>query len=486
MLHKIEKENDEKTSRHILPPVSSTSVSSSLVVIDSFSILLSGFFSYYFTLKYSSGFNLYLTSICFVWIISIILMHFGGLYRYPVATKPLKYLSGILVATSCTFLFLLAGAFSIKVSDTFSRLWLGTFALSSICSLIGLRILAASLFIRLLRLRAYKRSTAILGTGQQCQQLLASFASGLHHSVHVYGVFSDIESESKFEEFEHLPSSAKRGGVSELMRQTRGGHIDDVIIALPWAEDERIMKILSKLRELPVNVYLATDLIGFRTRFSNPPDHFGAAPLYKVIGKPMSGWDAVIKRCEDYVLALILLAFIWPVLVLIALVNLIDSGRPIFFAQERLGFNNEVFLMWKFRTMHVQEEGTSITIQAKKDDQRVTRFGRILRRWSLDELPQIFNVLNGTMSLVGPRPHALDHNDEFAQRTKDYFSRHRVKPGITGLAQVRGFRGPTDTPEKLEGRIRNDILYAENWTLSLDFQILLRTIAVCLFGKNAY
>jgi putative colanic acid biosynthesis UDP-glucose lipid carrier transferase len=145
-----------------------------------------------------------------------------------------------------------------------------------------------------------------------------------------------------------------------------------------------------------------------------------------------------------------------------------------------------VFDVYKFRTMHHADAPSDKTAQATPGDQRVTRVGRILRRWSLDELPQIFNVLNGTMSLVGPRPHALDHNEEFAQRAKGYFARHRVKPGITGLAQVKGYRGPTDTAEKLEGRIRNDIFYAENWSLSLDVWILLRTLVTSVTGKNAY
>ncbi|MGI9373648.1 MAG: sugar transferase, partial [Hyphomicrobiales bacterium] len=156
------------------------------------------------------------------------------------------------------------------------------------------------------------------------------------------------------------------------------------------------------------------------------------------------------------------------------------------FKQKRLGFNNDEFEVYKFRTMHNNCDVPGKTVQATEDDPRVTRVGKYLRRLSLDELPQIFNVLNGTMSLVGPRPHALDHNEEFAERVRGYFARHRVKPGITGLAQVNGYRGPTDTTEKLEGRIQNDIFYVENWTLSLDFQILIRTVIVCLFGKNAF
>ena len=274
--------------------------------------------------------------------------------------------------------------------------------------------------------------------------------------------------------------------LEQLISQARLGFIDDVAIALPWSEEDRIMAIVSRLRELPVNVYMVSDLIGFRTEFTPPPSHFGGLPILQIVGKPMSGWDGAFKAAEDYVLAPLILLLVAPLLILIAIAIKLDSPGPVFFRQKRLGFNNQVFNVYKFRTMHHMNEASGKTKQATPDDQRVTRLGRFLRRWSLDELPQIFNVLNGTMSLIGPRPHALDHNEEFAKRAKGYFARHRVKPGITGLAQIKGFRGGTDTEEKLEGRVRNDIFYAENWSLSLDAWIVLRTLVILVTGKNAY
>ena len=200
----------------------------------------------------------------------------------------------------------------------------------------------------------------------------------------------------------------------------------------------------------------------------------------------MSGWDGAFKKLEDYTLAPLILLIIAPFLLLIALAIKLDTPGPVIFRQKRLGFNNQVFDVYKFRTMRHETAPSEKTQQATPDDQRVTRVGRFLRRWSLDELPQIFNVLTGTMSLIGPRPHALDHNEEFARRAEGYFARHRVKPGITGLAQVRGYRGPTDTAEKLEGRVRSDIFYAENWSPSLDAWILLRTLVISVTGRNAY
>jgi lipopolysaccharide/colanic/teichoic acid biosynthesis glycosyltransferase len=179
----------------------------------------------------------------------------------------------------------------------------------------------------------------------------------------------------------------------------------------------------------------------------------------------MSGWDAVMKAVEDYTLAPLVLLVSFPLLVVIAAAVKLDSPGPVLFRQKRVGFNNQVFNVYKFRSMQHTNVVSDKTQQTTPDDLRVTRVGRFLRRWSLDELPQIFNVLNGTMG---------------------YFARHRVKPGITGLAQVNGFRGATDTEDKLDGRVRNDIYYAENWSLTLDLRILLRTLVICLTGKNAY
>jgi putative colanic acid biosysnthesis UDP-glucose lipid carrier transferase len=311
------------------------------------------------------------------------------------------------------------------------------------------------------------------------------------HPVSISGVFVDGPQHLAAGLSPRLADHRFGGDLEALVQEARSGAIDDVVIALPWSEDERVMAIVSRLRELPVNVYLASDLIGFRTEFRSPPGHFGALPVVQLVGRPMSGWDSVIKSLEDYVLASILVVVFAPLLLAIAAAIKLDSRGTVLFRQKRLGFNNQVIDVYKFRSMHAEAGhaeagGAARTRQATQNDPRVTRVGGVLRRWSLDELPQLFNVLNGTMSLVGPRPHALDHNEDFARQIRGYFARHRVKPGITGLAQVRGYRGATDTPEKLEGRVRNDIFYVDNWSLSFDVQILLRTFVICLVGKNAY
>ena len=276
------------------------------------------------------------------------------------------------------------------------------------------------------------------------------------------------------------------GRIEDLSTYVRKHRIDDVVIALPWSDEERLLDLVNKLRELAVNVHLGADLIGFKLNYRTSPSHFGDMPIFEVTGSPFSGWNAIIKKTEDCIFGVLAALLFLPLMVLIAVAIKLDSSGPVLFRQKRLGFLNDEFSIYKFRTMCHEPRPSEITIQASRNDPRITRVGRILRRASLDELPNLINVLNGTMSLVGPRPHAIDHNETFSRSVTEYFIRHRVKPGITGWAQVNGFRGEIDTPEKIEGRVKYDVYYAENWSFWFDVQILLTSVVVCLTGRNAY
>jgi putative colanic acid biosynthesis UDP-glucose lipid carrier transferase len=298
--------------------------------------------------------------------------------------------------------------------------------------------------------------------------------------ISVMGLFTDTGSAAK------SCSCPILGRVDDIATYVRANDVDDVVLALPWSADEQITAIVSKLRELPVNVYLGADLVGFRLALRQPPDHFGKLPIVEIMGRPLSGWGIVLKTIEDYALGSILAVLLAPLMLLIAIAVKLDSRGPVFFRQKRYGFVNKTFYIWKFRTMTHNAAGETRTLQATRNDPRVTRVGRYLRRWSLDEIPQIFNVLNGSMSLVGPRPHAIDHNEEYAQKIRGYFARHRVKPGITGWAQVNGLRGETQTVESMKKRVDFDIYYVENWSLLFDLRILLMTGLSLLIGRNAY
>jgi Undecaprenyl-phosphate glucose phosphotransferase len=478
----------ETPKRGFLPPISANTAAAMLVVSDTLAVLFTGFFLYDRIVVYSPLQNYYWTAIAFIWLVTLSILNFGRLYRYEVAVSPIAHFKLFVVVVGTAFLFLLATAFSINFTEDLSRRWVAYFALSSTTLIIANRYLISTYLRRTLLREASKRSIAVVGTGEQASRLLAAVEQAQMHPIAISGVYEPVTtsvelSASAFSDT--VKRYMKPGGIDGLRQAARAGLIDDVIIALPWSQDAQVVALMDEIRELPVNIYLASDLVGFRTEFKSPPSHFGRLPVLQVVGKPMAGWDAIIKAIEDLVLALVISIFILPLMLLIAGLVKLDSPGPVFFKQKRVGFNNQVFDVYKFRSMYHQQQAPSQTEQAKKDDPRVTRLGKFLRRSSLDELPQIFNVLNGTMSVVGPRPHPLTQNEEFSRRTKNYFARHRVKPGITGLAQVKGFRGETDTTEKLEGRIRNDNFYAENWSLSLDVWILLRTF-VSLSGKNAY
>jgi putative colanic acid biosysnthesis UDP-glucose lipid carrier transferase len=483
-----EKPTEPFNRRSMLPPLSATTVASIMALTDTVALLAAGFVTYDRVVVYSPLENYYWTAVIFVWLVTLSLLNFGRLYRYEVAVAPTASFKLFVVVVLTAFMFLLAAVFSLDLVEPLSRRWVITFAGTGLVSLSLLRVGFSVLLRRANVLEATKRSMAVIGAGEQARRLLEAVRPRSIQPIQITGIYSeDCGSEAEFRKRLAPSTSVKlSGNVETLIKQARLGQIDDVLIALPWFEEKKIMELLEKLNELPVNVYLVSDLIGFRTEFKSPPSHFGNLPILQVVGKPMSGWDAVIKAVEDYFIAIIVFILLAPIMALIALLVKLDSPGPVIFRQKRLGFNNQIFDVYKFRTMSNQPAGVATTVQAKRDDKRVTRVGKFLRRSSLDELPQIFNVLNGTMSIVGPRPHALDHNEEFAKRTKSYFARHRVKPGITGLAQVKGFRGETDTTEKLEGRIRNDNFYAENWSLSLDIWILIRTLAITLSGKNAY
>jgi putative colanic acid biosysnthesis UDP-glucose lipid carrier transferase len=485
MLHRPSHVNHgPPAARRLIPPLSATLTSSVLVAADTVAILGAGYLSY-MLLTTRAG-PLAESCVLFVWLVSMMLMHFAGLYRFEAASQPLRYVVPVAVALATAFLFLLAAGFSIKVSDTFSRLWMTTFAGSSLSFVLLGRAAVSASFSGLIGNKLLRRNLAVVGDGEQTVRLVQRLHGDRLHPISISGVFVDGPRRTAADLNPRLADYRLGGDLEALVQEARSGAIDDVVIALPWSEDERVMAIVSKLRELPVNVYLASDLIGFRTEFRSPPGHFGALPVVQLVGRPMSGWDSVIKSLEDYVLTSILVVASAPLLLAIAVAIKLDSRGPVLFRQKRLGFNNQVIDVYKFRSMHADAGAAARTRQASRHDPRITRIGGFLRRWSLDELPQLFNVLNGTMSLVGPRPHALDHNEDFARQIRGYFARHRVKPGITGLAQVCGYRGQTDTQEKLEGRVRNDIFYVDNWSLSFDVQILLRTVVICLVGKNAY
>ena len=274
------------------------------------------------------------------------------------------------------------------------------------------------------------------------------------------------------------------GTLDELVEQARKGKVEIVYITLPLRAEERIRQLISKLSETTASVYVVPEF--FVSDLMNLTwSNVGDLPAISVFETPFFGVDGWLKHAEDIILGSIILLFVFIPMVVISIGVKLSSPGPVFFRQTRYGLRGEKINVWKFRTMNVCEDGSKID-QVTRSDPRVTGFGSFLRKTSLDELPQFFNVLQGTMSIVGPRPHAVAHNEQYRKIVDGYMLRHKVKPGITGLAQVSGWRGETDTLEKMKKRVECDLSYIRNWSLWLDMKIIFKTVTSELSGENAY
>jgi putative colanic acid biosynthesis UDP-glucose lipid carrier transferase len=274
------------------------------------------------------------------------------------------------------------------------------------------------------------------------------------------------------------------GSLGALPDYARAHSVDVIYIALPMASQPRILKLLEDLRDTTASIYFVPDIF-VSDLIQARVDSIGGLPVVAVCESPFYGFNGVIKRASDVFFASAILLLISPLLAAIAVGVKLSSPGPVLFKQRRYGLDGKRIVVYKFRSMTVAEDG-EVVRQATREDARVTRFGAFLRRTSLDELPQFINVLQGRMSVVGPRPHAVAHNEMYRKLIRGYMIRHKVKPGITGLAQVSGWRGETDTVEKMKARIDCDLAYLRNWSLLLDLQIILKTIVVVLQKHNAY
>jgi polysaccharide biosynthesis protein PslA len=332
--------------------------------------------------------------------------------------------------------------------------------------------------------------TVVIGTTTLCKDLLDRLQRHEGHALNIIGIVDhapDVPSraEQDASRFCGLPVI---GTVDALVQMIRRDEVDTVLVALPWSNGERTRAVVEKVAMAPVDVYVVPGLDGFAFPARKAPV-IGGMPLLLASNRPLGDWQAFIKRAEDLVLTSLLLVLSAPALLAIAALVKLTSSGPVFFRQRRLGFNNRVIEVFKFRTMYTHLTDADAREQTRRGDKRVTPFGAWLRRTSLDEMPQVLNVLKGDMSLVGPRPHALQTTAgglPLEDVVPIYASRHRVKPGITGWAQVNGYRGALDTADKAIHRVSHDLYYIENWSLGLDIRILWRTAYLVLFDDNAF
>ena len=380
-----------------------------------------------------------------------------------------------------TAIFLVTLGFILKASAQISREWgLAWF----FCTAVGLWVAKAVFSALLNRTKAngvFDVRTAVFGGGEQAQRLIRYLSARSDLMIRLVSRYDD-----RSDRRDHL--IPRTGGLAALLSSIRSGEIDQVIVALPWSSEQRVQEIVQQLALTPVRIRLSPDLVGF-AYLDKPQALLGGLPVLTLFDRPISGMDQGLKWIEDQLLAWSLVIALAPILVAIAIAIKLDSRGPVFFTQEREGFNDRRFRVYKFRSMSVDGCDSEDIRQATEADPRVTPVGGFLRRTSLDELPQLFNVISGDMSLVGPRPHAPSTKAGqrlFREVVSTYAARHRVKPGLTGWAQVNGWRGPTDTDEKLEKRLEHDLYYIDNWSVTFDLRILLRTLLVPIRGKNAF
>jgi Undecaprenyl-phosphate glucose phosphotransferase len=407
----------------------------------------------------------------------------GG-YRSKQLSRLNWQITRILMTWGFTVAVLLLAAFLSKTSEIYSRGW----AMAWIIGTPMLLLIGRFLFHTAMATRAggsyLARNIAIVGAGTEGQRLIARLREQENESVIIRGVFDDRKS--------RLPDSvcgfSVCGTTDDLLDFARRATIDEVIVALPLDAEQRLRSLCNKMKALAIDVRLSLEPLAEALNVRGF-GYVGTVPIFEVVDRPLKNWQAVAKWIEDRLLGSLLLVFVSPVLAVIGILIKFDSPGPVLFAQTRFGFNNQEIRVLKFRTMHVDRGDPTGAQRTVRNDPRVTRLGRILRWLSFDELPQLINVVRGDMSLVGPRPHAvaMKAGDRlYCEAVEQYLHRHRVKPGITGWAQVNGLRGEVDTLEKAHARVRHDLYYIEHWSLWLDLKILLKTTGILASRENAY
>ncbi len=407
------------------------------------------------------------------------------LYALPAFTSFIRQMPRVLFGWTVAFALLIAGLFFLKMGHEFSRVWFALWYASGALVLLGERIAVATIVRHWTRQGRLYRRAAIYGGGMITEKLIGELEIDLDSDVRIMGIFDD-RGDQRVDRI--VAGYPRLGGLGELVEFARKTRLDVVIVALPITAEKRLIQVTRSLSVLPAEVKIparSTELRFTRNTYS----HVGNVAMIDLFEKPIADWGTVAKWAFDKVVGLLALVLLAPVMLAVAAAIKLDSPGPVLFRQKRHGFNNELIEIFKFRSMYVDRCDANAVKLVSKDDPRVTRVGRFIRKTSLDELPQLLNVITGSLSLVGPRPHALQAKAAgrlYAAVVDGYFGRHKVKPGITGWAQIHGWRGETDTPEKIQKRVEHDIYYIENWSLLLDVYILFKTPFALLKSDNAY
>ncbi len=415
----------------------------------------------------------------------ILIYEVAGLNKLSALLNPVTKLSRIVGGWAVVFVCLTAFVFLFKVGSDLSRVWLLLWSITGLFFLISERFFAAAILRHLNKQGQLNRRAVLVGGGEAAESVIGALEASHDTGLSLLGIFDDRDDART----PSLTSGVRKlGTIDDLIEFVRSTRIDTVIITLPTTAEARLLTILNRLWILPVEIRISA--YGQKLRYRpRAYSYIGNLPCLDLFDRPLGDWGPFMKGVSDKVIATLALILLSPVMAALALAVKFDSKGPVLFKQKRYGFNNELVEVYKFRSMYTDMSDANASRLVTKDDPRVTRVGRFIRKASLDELPQLFNVMTGVLSLVGPRPHATKAkaNGELYEQVVDgYFARHKVKPGITGWAQINGWRGETETEEQIKRRVDHDLFYIENWSLTFDLYILARTPFSLLNSDRAY
>ena len=418
---------------------------------------------------------------------AVICFQAADIYEVQVFRGQLRQMTRMISSWAFVFLLFIGASFFAKLGSEVSRLWLSAFFFVGLAGLIAERLFLRTMIRSWAREGRLDRRTIIVGSDQNGEKLVEALRIQADSDIDILGVFDDRNDNRALDT---CAGVAKLGKVDDIVEFARRTRIDLVLFALPISAETRILDMLKKLWVLPVDIRLSahTNKLRFRPRAYS---YLGKVPTLDVFEAPITDWDLVMKWLFDHVVGALVLLLASPVMALVALAVKLDSPGPVLFRQKRFGFNNERIDVFKFRSLYHDQADPTASRVVTKNDSRVTRVGRFIRKTSLDELPQLFNVVfKSNLSLIGPRPHAIQgklQSQLFDEAVDGYFARHRVKPGITGWAQINGWRGEIDNAEKIQKRVEFDLYYIENWSVLFDLYILLKTpLALVSKNENAY
>jgi Undecaprenyl-phosphate glucose phosphotransferase len=418
---------------------------------------------------------------------AVICFQAADIYEVQVFRGQLRQMTRMISSWAFVFLLFIGASFFAKLGSEVSRLWLSAFFFVGLAGLIAERLFLRTMIRSWAREGRLDRRTIIVGSDQNGEKLVEALRIQADSDIDILGVFDDRNDSRALDT---CAGVAKLGKVDDIVEFARRTRIDLVLFALPISAETRILDMLKKLWVLPVDIRLSahTNKLRFRPRAYS---YLGKVPTLDVFEAPITDWDLVMKWLFDHVVGALVLLLASPVMALVALAVKLDSPGPVLFRQKRFGFNNERIDVFKFRSLYHDQADPAASRVVTKNDSRVTRVGRFIRKTSLDELPQLFNVVfKSNLSLIGPRPHAIQgklQSQLFDEAVDGYFARHRVKPGITGWAQINGWRGEIDNAEKIQKRVEFDLYYIENWSVLFDLYILLKTpLALISKNENAY